>query len=128
MKTKGLCLFLGSAVVLSVVCFVAVIVGGHSPQKHVFRTYSYETGMTWSEGPDVKLDQSSMKKLNAELDEIIHQEAPGKDLHYPVVSQGKREVEVMYSGGQDVPEALREKLDAYIQKRLPELAREQVLP
>lgn len=98
----------------------------HWKTKQVFMMYKYETTMTWSDGPDVKLSPESIKKLDGELDGIIGREAPGKNLHYPVASLDKRWVEVVYLGEQDVPEALRKKLDAYIQNSLPKLAVEQV--
>jgi hypothetical protein len=104
--------------------FLGVVYKDWKP-KHVFTTYKYETTMTWSDGPDVKLSPESMSKLDGELDGIIGSEAPGKNLHYPVVSLGNKSVEVIYISDQDIPETLRKDLDVHILKRLPELARDQ---
>ncbi len=92
----------------------------------VFHTYTIETTMTWSDGPNVKLDAERMKKLNAEVDGILDNETHGTVTHYPVISLDKKWVEVMYFGNGPLPENLQETLDAYIKKRLPALAREQV--
>ena len=122
---RGWLVLIWVVALLPAAAFLSVVYK-HWKTKQAFMMYQYETTLTWSDGPDAKLSPESMKKLDGELDGIIGKEAPGKNLHYPVASLNKRWVEVMYVGQQDVPEALRKELDAYIQKRLPELAGEQV--
>jgi len=92
----------------------------------VIPIHNIETTMRWTDGPNVKLDPQRMKELNDEVDSILTAETHGQQIHYPVVSLDKRWVEVMYIGDASLPDALREKLDAHIRQRLPELAREQV--
>jgi hypothetical protein len=94
-------------------------------QPQVFMVNTLETTLSWPNGPDVELNAVSIARLNLEVDQLAERELPGAGLHYPVKSLGKRRVEVMYIGSKSVPPGIQKRLNAYIQNRLPELARQQ---
>ena len=90
-------------------------------------TYTVNTNQTtlsW-EGPDVELNAASLRKLNAEVQEIARPYLQGQMNPFCVVSLGKRKVEIMTIGTTSPPPGLQERVNAYVQKRLPEVAHEQ---
>ncbi len=118
----------GAAILLPVACLLYTL-HDDSPKK-TFQVGSIETTISWSNGSDVEINATSIGKLNAELDQLLAKEFPGRGIHYPVISIGRRRVQTMYVLQPTPPEPMtddiQKKLNAYIQKRLPELAREQV--
>jgi hypothetical protein len=108
--------------VLAYVCFCKM----HQPTK-VFTTYQIETTLNWTDGPDVELNADSIKELNAEVTALLDQEAPGENLTYPVISIGKKSVQVMYISDKPGPsQFVQDILNVFIQKRAGELAAEQI--
>jgi hypothetical protein len=106
---------------------IFVVVVHEKSRPKTFAIITIETTLSWSDGPEVELNAASISKLNVELDKIASRELPGKNIHYPVVSLGKRRVEVMYAGSENLPETTQESLNIYIENRLPKLAEEQAL-
>lgn len=123
MKRKWLLLLLGMAILFPIGCFLWTI----HQSRTVFTVHSIEKDLSWSDGPAVKLDSSRIKKLDGEIARLIDEEAPGTHLKYSVVSLDNKRVEVMYVGEVPVSDSLQKTLDAFIQKRCGELAREQTL-
>ena len=90
-------------------------------------TYTVNTNeitLSW-EGPDVALNAASLRKLNAEVQQMARPYLQGQMNPFCVVSLGKRKVEIMTIGTTSPPPGLQEQVNAYVQKRLPEVAHEQ---
>jgi hypothetical protein len=121
MKGKMLLLAIGAAFVLATIGIFSI-----DPNRHIFTLYQIETNISWDGGPNVALNSSSMSQLNKEVGELIHQKTGDSTIDYPVISLGKRTVEVMYlSDKRGIPKELQGTLNAFIKRRILELAREQ---
>jgi hypothetical protein len=124
MNRKGLLLVCAAIVFLPAACFFYAI---HEKAKTVFTTYQIETTLEWSGGPDIKLDPKRMDQLNREVDDLIQSNTPGAKFNYPIVSLDKKRLEVLYAGDNPgAPESLQKTLNAFIQWRASELAKQQI--
>lgn len=92
------------------------------PKNYTVNTHA--TTLTW-EGPDVALNTASLNKLNAGVQQLARPYLQGQMNPFCVVSLGRRKVEIMTIGTTIPPADLQQKVNDYVQKRLPEVAREQ---
>ena len=94
-------------------------------QPGMFTGNTMGTTVSWTEGPDVELDPASLRKLTSEAEMLVRQGMGGQIIAVRITSLGKRHVEISTIGSTTLPSDLQAKLVAYIQKRLPNLAKEQ---
>jgi hypothetical protein len=119
MRRKWLFAALSAAVVLSLAGYFCLT----HQTSGVFVTVHHVGPLTWYDGPDVEMSPETAKTINGELAGIIAAEAPGQGISCTVASHGKRRVDVNYS--LQIPVALQDKLNTYIEHRAFELIFEQ---
>ncbi|MCE0485080.1 MAG: hypothetical protein LV479_12695 [Methylacidiphilales bacterium] len=124
MRGHPLLVLLLLAILLPLGCFFFMI---WQPLPKPHKYYNIETEIRWSKGPDIVLNAENMAKLNREVADLIQKEAPGSQAQYSLVALGPRRVEVLYLSDEKlaISTSLQEELNAFIRRRIVELAWEQ---
>jgi len=122
MRPSGLLLFLGAAVLLPLACYYYIV--GTLPQALVAAD---SPTVSWSDGPDVELNFKSLAMLNREMGQIVQKDSPNAGLVVVALAHGTKTVEIRSLGQKELPASLQTKIETYLQRRGPELARLQTI-